>query len=329
MTVLPELHRTMIADEPRTEAYRNFILENQNLFKDKVVLDVGCGTGILSLFCADAGAKTVYAVDQSSEIINKAREIVFRNGKQDLVKLIHGRIQDISLPVSKVDIIVSEWMGYCLLFEAMCDSVIWARDRYLKDGGLMIPAQSTLYIAPFCHPKYRHSKVEFWDDVYGYDMSCFKPDVLRVVDVDTNLESTHLIAAAHPFITFDHDKATVADLSFRDKHFSCSLNRDMPEQLDGFAIWFDVTMSAPGHSASALSKVTLSTGPNDAPTHWRQGLCLIHRKDRTEVTHFVDGLRIDGEVSFKKEGEGKEGLDVTIAWRSDQGNSGKQEWILH
>ena len=318
----------MIADKARTEAYRNFILQNPNLFKDKVVLDVGCGTNILSLFCADAGAKVVYAVDQSEEIINKAREIVFRNGKQETIKLIHGRIEDISLPIPSVDIIVSEWMGYCLLFEAMCDSVIWARDRYLKDDGLMIPAHSTLYMAPFCHPEYRHSKIEFWDNVYGYDMSCFKPEVLKIIDVDTNLESTHLVAAKHSFISFDLYKAKVADLSFRDKSFSFTLNRDIPEQLDGFAIWFDVTLLAPKSSSSAFSNLTLGTGPEDAPTHWRQGLCLIDRKGRKQGMNLLKGLRIDGEVSFKKEGEDKEGLDIFIAWRSDAGESGKQEWLL-
>ena len=46
----------------RTKTYQNVIYKNKFLFKDKVVLDVGAGTGILSLFCAKAGAKHVYAV---------------------------------------------------------------------------------------------------------------------------------------------------------------------------------------------------------------------------------------------------------------------------
>lgn len=47
----------MIKDSVRTNAYRDAILNNKHLFKDKVVLDVGCGTSILSMFCAKAGAK--------------------------------------------------------------------------------------------------------------------------------------------------------------------------------------------------------------------------------------------------------------------------------
>jgi type I protein arginine methyltransferase len=74
----------MLKDTVRTDAYRDFIYENKNLFAGKVVLDVGCGTGILSMFCARAGAKNVIAVD-NSDIINKAREIIFENKLGDVI----------------------------------------------------------------------------------------------------------------------------------------------------------------------------------------------------------------------------------------------------
>ena len=69
----------MLKDTVRTDAYRDFIYENKHLFKGKVVLDVGCGTGILSMFCARAGAAKVIAVD-NSDIIDFARENVYKNG---------------------------------------------------------------------------------------------------------------------------------------------------------------------------------------------------------------------------------------------------------
>lgn len=69
----------MLKDTVRTDAYRDFIYGNKDLFRDKVILDVGCGTGILSLFCAKAGAARVIAVD-NSDIIDKARENVLDNG---------------------------------------------------------------------------------------------------------------------------------------------------------------------------------------------------------------------------------------------------------
>ena len=78
------IHESMLKDSIRTDSYRDFVYENKHVFKDKVVLDVGCGTGILSMFCAKAGAKKVIAVDNSN-IIDRAREIVYDNGLGDVI----------------------------------------------------------------------------------------------------------------------------------------------------------------------------------------------------------------------------------------------------
>jgi protein arginine N-methyltransferase 1 len=132
------IHEEMLKDDVRTKTYQMAIMDNKHLFQDKVrifilfgcasrtdrnltrafsnqiILDVGCGTGILSMFAAQAGAKHVYAVDCSS-IIDQARKIVERNGFADKITLIKGKVEEIDLPVDHVDIIVSEWMGYMLL----------------------------------------------------------------------------------------------------------------------------------------------------------------------------------------------------------------------
>ena len=63
---------TCINDQVRTLTYRNSMWHNKHLFKNKIVLDVGCGTGILSMFAAKAGAAHVYGVDMSG-IVEQAR----------------------------------------------------------------------------------------------------------------------------------------------------------------------------------------------------------------------------------------------------------------
>merc|ERR1719148_346080 len=126
----------------------NAIYNNKHLFRDKVVLDVGCGTGILSMFAAKPGARRVIGIDCAA-IIHQAREIVAANGLSDVVTLVQGRVEDVVLPdgIEQVDIIISEWMGYFLLYESMLDTVLIARDKYLVPGGKILPDRAELFVA--------------------------------------------------------------------------------------------------------------------------------------------------------------------------------------
>lgn len=56
-------------------------------------------------------------------------------------------VEEITLPVDKVDIIISEWMGYFLLYESMFDSVLYARDKWLSEGGILLPNRAKMYTA--------------------------------------------------------------------------------------------------------------------------------------------------------------------------------------
>lgn len=144
------IHEEMLKDRVRTNAYRRAIVENKHLFQDKIVMDVGCGTGILSMFAVDAGAKHVYAIEASG-IARQARGIIEENGMSDRITVIQQKIEDVtalSNGVQQVDIIISEWMGYFLLYESMMDSVLLARDRWLrKDGrGVLMPDVSVALV---------------------------------------------------------------------------------------------------------------------------------------------------------------------------------------
>jgi protein arginine N-methyltransferase 1 len=124
----------MIKDKVRTSTYRKAIMDNPDVFKDKIVMDIGCGTGILSIFAARAGAKHVYGIE-FADIADYAKEIVKQNKLTDKITIIKSKVEDVELPVPQVDIIISEWMGYFLLYESMLDCVLFARDKWLvKDG---------------------------------------------------------------------------------------------------------------------------------------------------------------------------------------------------
>ena len=109
-------------------------------------------------FAARAGAKHVIGVDMST-IIFKAREIVKVNGLEDKITLIQGKMEEVELPFPKVDIIISEWMGYFLLFESMLDTVLYARDRYLVPDGLIFPDKATVYFAGIEDGEYKEEKI--------------------------------------------------------------------------------------------------------------------------------------------------------------------------
>ncbi|KAJ5749015.1 uncharacterized protein N7511_010711 [Penicillium nucicola] len=326
------IHESMLKDSIRTDSYRDFVYENKHVFKDKVVLDVGCGTGILSMFCAKAGAKKVIAVDNSN-IIDRAKEIVHDNGLGDVITCIRGKIEEVVLPVEKVDIIISEWMGYGLLFEAMFDSVIYARDRYLVPGGLMAPSHATLRIAPFADPDFIASHISFWHNVYGFKMDSMLHKIYDEALVRSNQPST-AVGDAQTFYTLPLHTITVEELSFL-KEFQVTLNQDI-DALDGWAIWFDIFFMPSSESVlpedaipTEMQKkgvVSFTTGPHGTETHWQQTICLIDQAKHKNQP-LKKGQTISGKVGYEKTEKGARGVDISVQWDSDV-EKGVQLWSL-
>ena len=114
-------------------------------------------------FAVRAGAKHVIGVDMSS-IIQKAKRIVAANGMTNKITLLQGKMEEVEMPLhvmnhGKVDIIISEWMGYFLLYESMLDTVLYARDQYLVDGGKIFPDKATIYMAAIEDGEYKDDKI--------------------------------------------------------------------------------------------------------------------------------------------------------------------------
>uniref|UniRef100_A0A453AYA4 type I protein arginine methyltransferase n=4 Tax=Triticinae TaxID=1648030 RepID=A0A453AYA4_AEGTS len=155
------IHREMLGDKVRTDAYRDALLDNPSLMNGATVLDVGCGTGILSLFAAKAGASRVVAVDGSAKMSSVATHVAKNNGLlydenanteqkggPQVISVVHTKAEELNhkivVPPNGFDVLVSEWMGYCLLYESMLSSVIYARDHFLKPGGAILPDTATI-----------------------------------------------------------------------------------------------------------------------------------------------------------------------------------------
>ncbi|KAK7548745.1 protein arginine methyltransferase RmtB [Phyllosticta citricarpa] len=328
-----DIHETMLKDSVRTDAYRDFIYENKHLFVGKTVLDVGCGTGILSMFAAKAGAAHVIAVDNST-MIEKAILNVHANGFSDQISCLRGKIEEVTLPFDKVDIIVSEWMGYGLLFEAMFDSVVWARDRYLKSDGLMVPSHCTLRIAPFADDDYVAEHIDFWRDVYAFDMSAMM-DKIRDDARVRSLVPEKLAADSSLFLELPLHTITTQELEFT-KDFTVELTKDI-EALDGWCIWFDtffLTSRDAKLPADARAEswsgpgVAFTTGPGGTPTHWESVLLLVNRDGSDGA--LKKGQRIRGSVEYKKAGVNARGLGIEMHWELEGVRDGRrgQLWKL-
>jgi len=309
--------KQMLADHNRMAAYHSAILGNSDVFKGKVVMDIGTGSGILAVWAAQAGARKVYAVEYT-DMAKHAKTVMEANGVDNVVTVIQGAVEDVELPMEEdqldweetddgkklvVDIIISEWMGYFLLRESMLDSIVRARDKFLKrKTGLMFPSHCSMYIAPVNDEQERKQNsneyagaMSDWFDfaattkqVYGVDMGALEKDFDREQKEYYMLSSrwTELrpeAVLAEPIVVKHLDLVTcnvedsrgitegdpnstfVFDISGNENHGPVS----------GISGWFTADFRSrtdPGSEAApkVQNPSFLSTGPENGYTHWGQ-----------------------------------------------------------
>jgi len=290
------IHEEMLKDEVRTLTYRNSMWHNKHLFKGKIVLDVGCGTGILSMFAAKAGAKHVYGVDMSG-IVEQAKEIVNRNGLGDKVTVIRGKIEEITIPVEKVDIIISEWMGYCLFYESMLDTVLFARDKWLASDGLMFPDKATLYVTAIEDRQYKDDKINWWDDVYGFDMSCIRKVALQEPLVDV-VDRNQVVSNACMLKEINIQTVTKEDIPFSSP-FTVTMKRN--DYVQALVTFFNIEFSM------CHKRVGFSTAPEAPYTHWKQTVFYLE-----DYVTCKKGEELSGNFRMAPNERNKRDLDFEI-----------------
>ena len=323
-----DIHRTMLDDVARTAAYRVALEENPSCVHGKKVLDIGCGTGILSMFAARGGASEVVGIDGAADIAAVARANVKHNGFDGTIKIVQGKVEELLAQAGGVandaggtsteedtdpnasnllqphsfDVLVSEWMGYALLFESMFDTVILARDTLLKPGGAVLPDIATIHIAGFGR---NATSLPFWDDVYGFEMptvqSKLTSDEYLKTAVVAPVKGAHCVTSSREIKRLDLSTVSVNDLDFTcgtvtlvarsdgirgDEHDkqvtagagegatgltqrSTIVDEDAagPVMVHGVVLWFDTLFS---ERFSSEKPGVLSTSPHARGTHWAQ-----------------------------------------------------------
>ncbi|CAM6094951.1 unnamed protein product [Calypogeia fissa] len=288
----------MIKDSVRTKTYQNVIYQNSFLFKDKIVLDVGAGTGILSLFCAKAGARHVYAVE-CSLMADTAREIVRANGFSDVITVLKGKVEEIELPIPQVDVIVSEWMGYFLLFENMLNTVLFARDKWLVPNGIVLPDKTSLFLTAIEDADYKQEKIDFWNSVYAFDMSCIRKQAMLEPLVDT-VDANQIVTHSQLLKTMDISTMTSGDASFSAPFKLVAVRNDF---IHALVAYFDVTFS------KCHKPTGFSTGPKSRPTHWKQTVMYLE-----DVITICEGESLTGTLSVAPNANNPRDLDVTVQY---------------
>jgi cyclopropane fatty-acyl-phospholipid synthase-like methyltransferase len=264
-----EVHRTMIRDRVRTEAFRRAI--ESVVRPGDVVLDVGAGSGILSLFAARAGAGRVYAVERTA-VAALAQRLAAANGAAEIIEVFHGDVMQVELP-GPVDVIVSEWLGGSGIDEGMLGPVIAARDRWLKPGGVMIPRTVTAWTA-LVHDRYSEEMAEFLrHNPYGLNLDDLAE--MTVNEIFYSGTFRHLAAGdrrSEPARLWTTDARRIPLAQAQAPHQAETLLHVRGHgTANALALWFSAQL-APG--------IALSVGPGDPPTHWGMTTAPLRRPVR-------------------------------------------------
>ncbi len=242
-------HYGMLKDVVRTEGYRRAI--GEVVQPGSVVLDLGCGTGILSVFAARAGAARVYAIERAP--IGGLAEKVFK-ANDACVTLLRGRAADVSIP-ERVDVLVSEWMGFFLFHETMFEDVVRMRDRVLTENGVMLPSQVRLFAALVSNPVLLGERSYFASRPYDVDFSPAHDWLASNVAV-RSIDPKDLCTEAALLGSIE-----MRTCSPEPPRMTAAFKVDHDVELHGICGWFDAQLS-PSHA--------FDTGPSSPPTHWQQ-----------------------------------------------------------
>lgn len=250
------------------------------------------------MFAAKAGAAKVIGVDCSA-IIGYAKEIVKENNLAHIITLVKGKVEEVELPdgIEKVDIIISEWMGYCLFYESMLDTVLYARDKWLTPEGLLFPDKCSLYVCGIEDRQYKDEKINWWSDVYGFNMSAIRKVAILEPLVDV-VDPKQVVTSHSQLIEIDLYTVKKADLDFKASfELICKRNDYMQALVTFFTVEF----------TKCHKKLGFSTSPDSQYTHWKQ--TVFYLDDYLTVKH---NERVYGTLAIKPNAKNNRDLDIKL-----------------
>ncbi|XP_045356983.1 protein arginine N-methyltransferase 2 isoform X6 [Leopardus geoffroyi] len=248
----------------------------------------------------------VYAVE-ASEMAQHTGQLVMQNGFADIITVFQQKVEDVVLP-EKVDVLVSEWMGTCLLFEFMIESILYARDVWLKEDGVIWPTTAALHLVPCSADRDYRSKVLFWDNAYEFNLSALKS--LAIKEFFSKPKYNHILkpedCLSEPCTILQLDMRTVqiADLETMKGELHFEIRK--AGTLHGFTAWFSVRFQSLEEDEPQL---VLSTGPFHPTTHWKQVLFMMD-----EPVSVLMGDVVTGSVVLQRNPVWRRHMSVALSW---------------
>jgi len=239
----------MIADQVRMNAYVEAV--KRSVKPGSVVIDLGAGTGIFALLACRLGARKVYAIEPN-DAVHLARSLAAANGYADRIEFFQQLSTKVKLP-EKADVIISDLRGLLPIFGFHLNSIIDARERMLKDGGVLIPQRDKLFAAPVHAPELYNPYATLWEDHnQGFDLQAARRiTVNNWGKGDVNPEQ--LLAEPEIWTQIDYTRVGGAD-------FSGEMSWQVQQKgtAHGLLVWFDTELfEAAGFSNSPGKSSTL------------------------------------------------------------------------
>lgn len=298
-------------------AYQRAVKQNAHLFRGAVVLDVCAGLGLCSLLAAQAGAKRVIALEGQPELVSMGTAVARKNGYgPETIEFVCGSAEHVKeLPggLEQVDIIISEWMGYFLMYESRLADVIRARDRWLKPDGLMFPDHTKMYLALLEDAGYAEQHFDYFRSVWGFDFSAMKASAASE-PVVSEFDQSQMLSSTACILDLNLCKCSSDDCFQMASAFNVASKRE--GKVHGAICWFEIRFNA------CHKPIAFATGPESPQTCWKQTALFLHGSP----LNVRAGDRVKGMIAVRKLCEEKRNLDIKL---SLQVNSGKPRLQYH
>src|SRR5690242_9004894 len=138
------VQKNMLQDKVRNRAFKEAIF--RNVKKGDVVVDLGTGTGILAIWAAQAGARKVYAIEET-DVADVAEAVIKDNGFENVITVLKANSSEVTLP-EPADVLIAEIVGHFLFEEGIVEAIAGVREVLLKPNARIIPASASVFAAP-------------------------------------------------------------------------------------------------------------------------------------------------------------------------------------